>query len=517
MVKIKVDMGGGKRKFEPSQYQQAIFDWIVNGNGSAIIEAVAGSGKTTTIVQALDLISVEERAIFLAFNRSIAEELKNRVPAHTTAATFHSAGWRLWRRRYPRCQLDDRKVWKLTREFIRTAISYGFEDSSFPEETATVIAQLVGLAKMRGIGCLHPNIPESWQHIIDHHDIQVNGYSEDQPHVPVERIIEYAQKILATSTEMADTFADFGDMIYMPVLRKLGGHEYDWVFIDEAQDTNEVRRELASMLLRGGGRLVAVGDSHQAIYGFTGADSDAMDLISRRFDCDILPLSICYRSAKNIVAEAQTLVPEIEANESSPDGIVKWTTFGETPPGDSDVILCRNTAPLVNLAYELISQGRGCKILGRDIGKGLISLIKRMSAVDINDLIGRLETYRSKEVDKLRKQDKDSKAQAIEDKIDSIITVINHLPENNRTIDTLNAELDQMFQENDSRKLLTLSTVHKAKGLEWGRVYLYAPKLIPSKWARKPWQVRQETNLKYVAITRAKHELYYVEGDTDGR
>jgi len=59
-------------KFEPSPYQKAIFDFVATGTGSAVIEAVAGSGKTTTIVESLNLIPKTKQVLFLAFNKAIA-------------------------------------------------------------------------------------------------------------------------------------------------------------------------------------------------------------------------------------------------------------------------------------------------------------------------------------------------------------------------------------------------------------------------------------------------------------
>ena len=65
--------------FKASAYQQAIFQFITYGNGNAVIDAVAGSGKSTTIVNALKLIPQNKSVLFLAFNKAIVEELKLKV------------------------------------------------------------------------------------------------------------------------------------------------------------------------------------------------------------------------------------------------------------------------------------------------------------------------------------------------------------------------------------------------------------------------------------------------------
>jgi DNA helicase II / ATP-dependent DNA helicase PcrA len=67
------------KKFKPSKYQKAIYSFIENGKGNAVVEAVAGSGKTTTIVEATSRIPPKDRAIFVAFNKSIATELSKKL------------------------------------------------------------------------------------------------------------------------------------------------------------------------------------------------------------------------------------------------------------------------------------------------------------------------------------------------------------------------------------------------------------------------------------------------------
>ena len=65
--------------FLPSAKQQAVFDFVSRGRGSAIVEAVAGSGKTKTIERCLPLIDERKSVQLFAFNYTIAEELKKRI------------------------------------------------------------------------------------------------------------------------------------------------------------------------------------------------------------------------------------------------------------------------------------------------------------------------------------------------------------------------------------------------------------------------------------------------------
>ena len=79
--------------FKPSAYQQAIFAFITNGRGNGIVNAVAGSGKTTTLVKAAELLSTAS-SLFVAFNKHIATELNERLEGtDMTARTVHSIGY----------------------------------------------------------------------------------------------------------------------------------------------------------------------------------------------------------------------------------------------------------------------------------------------------------------------------------------------------------------------------------------------------------------------------------------
>lgn len=488
------------KKFEPSPYQKAIFEFIKTGTNSAIVNAVAGSGKTTTIVQALNFIPKDKKVLFLAFNKSIAEELKARVPENVKAATFHSVGFGAWMGfvgRGKRVNVDTNKIRSLVREEL------GERELSLYN---AFIVKMVSLGKGMGIGYLIPNDQRSWMELAEHFDVYLE--SEDADEI---RAYELCALILKRSIEVAEQVIDFDDMLYMPLIKNIKFWQYDYVFVDESQDTNQVQTSLLKRMLKPGGRLVAVGDPHQAIYGFRGADSEAMDKIAEEFNCTELPLSVSYRCSKAVVQEAKHYVSHLEWFDGAPQGKVEnLSKFTANEFLNTDAILCRNTAPLVETAYSLIRQKIACRILGRDIGVGLENLIKKMQAKNINGLIEKLENFKNREMAKHVSKGREDKAQAISDKVETLLVIVDNLSENERTIAGLNRAIQSMFTDNN-RGLLTLATVHKAKGLEWSRVFILGrDELMPSKWARKAWQVEQEYNLIYVAYTRAKIELYFL-------
>ena len=99
--------------FVPSPQQATIFDWIVNGTGSAVIEAVAGAGKTTTLVESLTRTTGE--VAFSAFNKAIATEIDERVKplglgTRVKTGTLHSFGFAALKAAYAKTKLEGGKM-----------------------------------------------------------------------------------------------------------------------------------------------------------------------------------------------------------------------------------------------------------------------------------------------------------------------------------------------------------------------------------------------------------------------
>lgn len=330
-------------EFIASLFQIRIFDFVKSGVGSAIIQAVAGSGKTTTIVKALELIPNHFSILFLAFNKSIAEELKSRVPSHVIAKTFHSLGMAAW------LKFAGRNI-KVEGSKVRF-ILFDLLNKREGEMYGTFVCKLVGLAKNAGMGYLIQDTDESWSNLINHFDLQLDHEEAEEG-----RAIEIAREALQISNGQGKRIIDWDDMLYLPLINNVAFSQFDVVMVDESQDTNLVQQAILKRVVKPvTGRLIAVGDENQAIYGFRGADAAAMNTLKEAFNCVPLALSICYRSAKSIIALAQKYVPHIQSADDAPEGKVETlSTFSPKMFKSTDAILCRNTAPLIQLAYALI-------------------------------------------------------------------------------------------------------------------------------------------------------------------
>ena len=210
-------------------------------------------------------------------------------------------------------------------------------------------------------------------------------------------------------------------------------------------------------------------------------------------------------------SDLQTVVNHIKSHDSAAEGSVKTLPhFDGSEFSQDDMIICRNTAPLISLAYSLIGRQIPCKVLGRDIGVGLIKLIDKLKARDIsgpNGLITKLGSWAQKETERALAKGQEGKVQAIDDKVESIGAFIGFAS----SIEDLKNEINKLFSNKSN--VVTLSTIHKSKGLEADKVFILDPELMPSKWARKEWQTEQERNLMYVAYTRAKTDLVFINSD----
>lgn len=476
-----------------SVQQNDFFNFVTHGVGNAVLEAVAGSGKSTTGVEAVRRLPAGASHIYLAFNKPIQLELEARG---VNARTFHSLCYSPVTRYKKTSQVENNKLRR-----VRDSLLTGDENKAY----GSFIDRMVGLGRNMGIGCLLPDIEPIWTDLMIAHDIELD--EEKSTNYP--RAIELCSVVLSASN--ASPLVDFDDLLYCAVREGIVLPKFDYIFLDEAQDTNPIQRALVRKLMHPNSRMFAVGDSAQSIYAFRGADNQAMNLIAEEFNCTKLPLSVTYRCPQSVVKYAHQWVTNIQAAPRAPEGIVEelgtdWTSAVFQP---DDLVVCRTTNPLIKLAYKLLKDRVPVRIQGKDVGQGLKTLINKMNVRTLDQLEERLQVWAERESQKAIAKMEDAKAEAIKDKADAILFLIQTLDEQNRTVYELTQVIDMLFAEGTNK--VVLATIHKAKGLEADRVFWLNRSKCPSRWARQESAQQQERNLCYVATTRAKKELYLIE------
>jgi len=503
-----------------SPLQQACCDFVTHGTGSAIVEAVAGSGKTTT---ALRMVAMMRGSVYVGmYNKKIAVEVKEKADKlgmdmhRKFIGTFHSAGYSAWRRylgdKANELEVDDQKTRKIC------------ENNGIQEDLHTFICKMVSFGKQ----LLVPANTESfanrsnavrWAEISEHF-----GADNELPeNVDMDDVWKVLDRVYSYSHKICHKVVDFDDMIYAPVAHNVRTiFQNDWVVVDEGQDTNPARRELARRMLKRNGRLIALGDMHQSIYGFSGADSNALDLIKREFKAISLPLNVSYRCPRKVVEYAQQFVNHIEAAPDAPEGHVSgipamtlvngittpWYTTNT--PLKTDAVLCRYTRPLVQTAYGMLQNGIACRVEGRDIGKNLIALVTRWKVKTLDALEDKLDAYYAREAAKAKEKRRDAIRQSAEDRVGTVKIFINRCrAAGNHTVSCVVKSIEELFADNVTG-VTVLSTIHKAKGREWGTVYwIQTPDPMRDL---KDWEADGEKCCKYVAATRAQQNLILVQG-----
>src|SRR5581483_4174078 len=507
-----------------------------------------GTGKTTTLVEGLKLLkglgskltpspqqklvweaigqsSKDATVCFAAFSKSIATELQQRVPVGCAAMTMHSLGFKAVRNSYTLMEgLNATNAYRVS-NIIAELLDQDIRQLRKDEPTLVkATEELVAKCKQNLLPL--PPSREDLEELIRYYEVETNH--------SLEKILDLVPKVLDRCLDVnKDRCIDFNDMIWLPVVLKLPVTRYDLLLVDEAQDLNRCQQALAKMA---GERLILCGDPKQAIYGFAGADVDSMPRMAEELGtterkCSILPLTVTRRCGRKIVKEANKIVPLFDAHESNPEGKIgkaqypiqyRWEggqriayevpweeTYGpQVKPGD--FVLCRCNAPLVRECFRFLKRSIKATIQGKDIGTRLITTIEKLKATSVVDLLTKLDEWLDHEQakEKAKKNPSESKLIELQDRADCIVC----FTEGAQYVQQVLAKINSVFTDNKTSPGVRLSSVHKSKGMESHRVFLLQPfgASMPHPKAESAWQVEQEYNLLYVAITRAIEELVYV-------
>lgn len=480
----------------PSERQLAIYDAFQNTTNNICVLATAGSGKTTTLLDLLSFVSKFKKAIFLSFSNGIVSELKERVPEGIQASTLHSLGCRAIFSSYRGVKIVENKY------FLKALFKLYPDKEKRDKNTFRDCYRIQDICNFIRMTMAETEV-ENVRNMCDYYSL------------------EYTIELITGAIELLEpekslTQIDFADMIYLPVIDpNITLNKFDYVFLDEAQDLNNCQRELVEKIIRANtGRLIAVGDIYQSIYSFAGSSIDSFQKLQKRENTITLPLDVSYRCPKEVVRKAQTVCDSITYFEGSEEGMVRDGHADEIREGD--LVICRNTRPLVSLYFYLIEQGISSRVIGKDIETGLIQLATRCNSNSFEIFNKKLQN----EIGNLVIELKDLGIKivtdhpryiALSEKVQVLIIIFRRLERGENLIDRLKL----MFSPDSNA--VKLMTIHRSKGLEAKRVFLIErfnkKRLIPSEYAIQDHEIIQERNLSFVAYTRSKKDLILVNYD----
>lgn len=459
--------------------------------------AGAGTGKTTLIVSGNHLLP--HSTLFLAFNKAIADELSKRMP-HRKCSTFHAIALSNLTGRIGRLKVDSYKYSNLAQK------KFGYD-----REKAKHVASIVDFFQLQAEGCFVK--PAEWTasylaEVIGEQDLYSLDLDEGDT---VDKYLETAAECLRLEAK-ALTALSFGDMLFFLVhyahFRKWDLRDWDCLVVDEAQDVSPIRLEIIKLLSK---RVIQVGDPRQAIYAFAGAMTSAMQNISNAYGCKPYPLSVTWRCSEAVIREASTVVGDfLKARPNAPEGrvdTIQETQLYQCHLDENSMVVSRTNAPLITCALRMFQHGIPFNLMS-DFPEKLAKRTAKLA-----DGITGMAAFRTAVNDAREKKLEVVKSKAliarINDEYDCILIVADRCSRVSEVSDT--------FRKLGYAKTgVLLATGHKSKGLEAQNVFILRPDLIPAPWvnAEDEEAMQQELNLKYVMITRAKDNLFYLEPET---
>jgi superfamily I DNA/RNA helicase len=477
----------------PTPEQEAIISAAVSTTDNLLVSALAGAAKTSTLVMLANALAESQprlEILCLAFNKKIALEMQERLPPSCSAMTLNSLGYRTWAAQLGRSRLavDFKKGFNIMQEVIEEQ-ARADKDALYPQ-----MGELMRVVQF-GKACGYiPSGPFDGRCKPLMDDTEFFAHIE-QKLSPLEESVVRECSIRSIRQALKGV-CDFDDQILMPTVFGGAFPLYKLTLVDEAQDLSALNHAMLRKIC-GTRRLIAVGDQCQAIYGFRGAHEDGMEELKKKFSMKELRLTTSFRCGRKIVEAALWRAPLMRAPDWAVEGevtsLARWTA---ADLAEDAAIICRNNAPLFRLAIKLLKAGRPAELGGKDVVQMILKIMAKFgdSRAPQQEVFDKIEAWQAKEIDRT----KPYAHGGIRDRAECMRVFAEQGT-------TLGDALHYARHIGDLHSPLKLLTGHKSKGLEFDTVYFLDENLIGTE--------KQEPNLRYVIITRAKNTLTYIQSD----
>ena len=513
-----------------------------------LIEALAGTGKSFMLVEICLLLQsagvTPKQVRLLVFGKKnktdLAEKLINRVGADwkSSVSTLHSLSFQILREvlnvKNSSFKVENWKYRDIASDFkfIRYSEGWGTNKKEFSGTLFEGLAEdkvreyerdFVKLLELLRLYCL-PATVENLIELVELHQLEITISKE---------VAEAASKCLSIGLQVAlsNYWLDYTDMSWVVwekrdvcagTIEKYQA-QFRMLAVDEAQDTDRLQLNMLSLLINPvKSFLIAVGDRHQAVYGFRGCISDGLDSFQQQFNCESLPLPINYRCGRSHLELVRKIFPKIliEAHPKSGEGEIKIVHHADflslfADESKSYMGVCRKNAPLVSYAIKLLAAGKPVKIKDRSLGKKVTDQVEKILRkfrlpYDPKTFPRMLDEYERQERDQLLKyKDHENRIGALADMLQAVSTLFDSYEPS--TFLDWEALIDKIFDETDGQRCINFYSIHSGKGGEANVAFILNPEEMPLIHESQTAEEReQENNLLYVALTRAKETLALV-------
>ena len=448
--------------------QKTVIEKLSNLDSHLVINAYAGTGKTTTL-RAIAEAYPDKAFLYLAFNASVKGEAQKSFPNNVKVLTTHGLAYRWYTKHFGRPNLDfNLRPYHIHEEF-------GCEYS----EAFLALSALHYFTNSR-----HIDIQQSVHHVMSVYKNQFKDASK----AIVKNIAD------ALYTQMKERRRGITHDFYLKLMSLSDDIErefliYDYILLDEAQDTNPV---VYDILLKSNKPIIAVGDRFQKIYGFRNA-MDVLTDLRMHHNADMLYLTHSFRFPQEIADFAVKIISKLDDSAPPLKGCGP-KSLTET----SEAVLCRTNAGIIQKAFDFIKHNKPFYSNKRP------SEIFQMPFAILHVFFGYQPPFKipNQVISFLRSfnsifdlQTYGNEANDVE--ISNAIKLVNQYKYEDLV------KLYETFKR--SRKGVCITTAHVAKGLEFGKVSLMSD-FSSTKFNDKTFA--EEFHLFYVAATRAIHSLY---------
>lgn len=470
----------------PTPEQAAIILAAQTTQDNLLISALAGAAKTSTLELIANALPDTE-ILCLAFNKRNADEMQKRLPPNCTAKTLNALGHRVWSEATGRrLRIEPSKTYTILTELI---------SKLDPSERSYAFERFGDLLRTIDFGKTCGYIPtghyEKAKRLMD--DEEFFAHLEEHLTPLEEELVREAT--LASLKQSFEGLCDYNDQILMPTVFHGAFPRYPLILVDEVQDLSALNHAMLAKLVKK--RVICVGDACQSIYGFRGAHEESMELLREQFSMRELALSISFRCPIAVIEHARWRAPHMQWPEwAKPGTVTTLTEWSEASIPDNSSIICRNNAPLFSLAIKLLKAGRYAELVGNDIGKNLLKILKKFgkSTLSKQSLLNKIAEWEEVQIKKTKKRGHNG----VRDRAECLRIFA-------MAGDNLGDSLAFAEHVFNSRGPLKLMTGHKSKGMEYDHIFFLDEHLVGDE--------PQERNLRYVIQTRAKQTLTYITSD----
>ena len=544
--------------FKPSTYQQDILDFFLNNpQSNMLVNALAGSGKSTTACMLSEHSKTSD--LYIAFNASVVEEFKKKIKnPKTKVMTMHSLAYSIMlynveqeskdsgekpkgfgsQRSKRTVSLDNFKPHKILDEEITKRYGRYIEFA----KRVFLKDNYVNLYNLCRLTLTDMSSNKDVSRLIDDHVLFLY-YGDEGYSAPDISEITSTLKILDTkSRQQFETqgVIDFTDMLWI-TFNKLKYDNWEvpyWalytnIYCDEVQDFSNIQLNFLKFIKRTKGRYVFIGDFHQAIYNFAGANAQAFNQIPKMFaPVKTFDLPICYRCAKSHLSRVNREygIPILPCDDA-PMGFVK--TIDKSKISEyakaGDMVISRKNKWIAEVVLDLARNGTPIFIEDKE----MVGAIKRQILSSKCTSVDTLEKFLQKVISNYNKKlfeivsknvreggHEEERLEAVAEtnsKIDNtsfLLEILEGYLENHASSDSVSkfsTFIDKLLNTTPSPNCVRLCSIHKAKGLEATNVFVLNEAKINYDFRNSKEQNIQEKNLSYIATTRAKEGLYLVK------